>query len=72
MNAHGFYGNQICNTCEIFQKNEIILEHKTWVEELKMEKEYQLCLKEMNYEEKLKKLTEKFNQQMDSITKQNQ
>lgn len=37
-----------------------------------MEKEYQLCLKEMNYEEKLKKLTEKFNQQMDSITKQNQ
>ncbi|XP_026988375.1 cilia- and flagella-associated protein 57-like [Tachysurus fulvidraco] len=37
-----------------------------------MEKEYQLCLKEMNYEEKLKELTEKFNQQMDSITKQNQ
>ncbi|KAK2823750.1 hypothetical protein Q7C36_020350 [Tachysurus vachellii] len=37
-----------------------------------MEKEYQLCLKAMNYEEKLKELIEKFNQQMDSITKQNQ
>ena len=35
-------------------------ELKTRVEELKMENEYQLRLKDMNYNEKIKELTEKF------------
>jgi len=44
-------------------------ELKTRVEELKMENEYQLRLKDMNYNEKIKELTEKFIQEMESLTK---
>ena len=42
-------------------------ELKTRVEELKMENEYQLRLKDMNYNEKIKELTEKFIQVRDMI-----
>lgn len=49
-----------------------MLELKSRVEELQMENEYQLRLKEMNYNEKIKELTEKFIQQIESLTNQNQ
>lgn len=49
-----------------------MLELKTRVEELKMENEYQLRLKDMNYNEKIKQLTEKFIQQIEELTAQNQ
>lgn len=42
------------------------------VEELKMENEYQLRLKDMNYNEKMKELTEKFIQEMESLKTKNQ
>lgn len=45
---------------------------KTRVEELKMENEYQLRLKDMNYNEKIKELTEKFIQEMESLKTKNQ
>lgn len=49
-----------------------MLELKTRVEELKMENEYQLRLKDMNYNEKMKELTEKFIQEMESLKTKNQ
>lgn len=49
-----------------------MLELKTRVEELKMENEYQLRLKDMNYSEKIKELTDKFLQEMESLKTKNQ
>uniref|UniRef100_A0A8D0GI28 Cilia- and flagella-associated protein 57 n=1 Tax=Sphenodon punctatus TaxID=8508 RepID=A0A8D0GI28_SPHPU len=49
------------------EKTQIMLELKTRVEELKMENEYQLRLKDMNYNEKMKELTEKFIQEIESL-----
>lgn len=49
-----------------------MLELKTRVEELKMENEYQLRLKDMNYTEKIKELTDKFIQEMESLKTKNQ
>lgn len=53
-------------------KNSMMAELKTRVEELKMENEYQLRLKDMNYNEKIKELTEKFIQEMESLKTKNQ
>ena len=47
-------------------------ELKQRVEELKMENEYQLRLKDMNYNERIKELTEKFIQEMESLKTKNQ
>ena len=47
-------------------------ELKTRVDELKMENEYQLRLKDMSYNEKIKELTEKFIQEMESLKTKNQ
>ncbi|KAF5888302.1 cilia- and flagella-associated protein 57, partial [Clarias magur] len=57
---------------DLEEKNQMMLELKTRVEELKMENEYQLRLKDMSYNEKIKELTEKFIQQIESITSENQ
>ena len=53
-------------------QNTIMAELKTRVDELKMENEYQLRLKDMNYNEKIKELTEKFIQEMESLKTKNQ
>lgn len=37
------------------------------LEELHMENEYQLCLKDMNYKEKMKELSDNFTQQIESL-----
>ncbi|MCI4377754.1 hypothetical protein PGIGA_G00207350 [Pangasianodon gigas] len=67
------YAEEILITkSDLEEKNQIMLELKTRVEELKMENEYQLRLKDMNYNEKIKELTEKFSQQIESLTTQNQ
>lgn len=47
-------------------------ELKTRVDELKMENEYQLRLKDMNYSERIKELTEKFIKEMESLKIKNQ
>lgn len=44
-----------------------MLELKMHLEELHMENEYQLCLKDMNYKEKMKELSDKFTQQIESL-----
>ena len=45
---------------------------KTRVDELKLENDYQLRLKDMNYNEKIKELTEKFIQEMEALKTKNQ
>jgi len=46
-------------------------ELKTRVEELRVENDYQLRLKDMTYNEKIKELTEKFIQEMESLKTKN-
>lgn len=53
-------------------QNQITLELKMRVDELQMENEYQLRLKDMDYSEKVKELTEKFIQQIELLNAQNQ
>ncbi|XP_039179192.1 cilia- and flagella-associated protein 57 isoform X3 [Crotalus tigris] len=67
------YSDEVLITrTDMEEKSQIMLELKTRVEELKMENEYQLRLKDMNYNEKIKELTEKFIQEMESLKTKNQ
>lgn len=53
-------------------QNATVADLNSRVEELKMENEYQLRLKDMTYNEKMKELTEKFIQEMESLKTKNQ
>lgn len=67
------YAEEILITkSDLEEKNQLMSELKTRVEELKMENEYQLRLKDMNYNEKIKELTEKFIQEMENLKTKNQ
>jgi len=67
------YAQEILITkTDLEEKNQLMSELKTRVEELKMENEYQLRLKDMNYNEKIKELTEKFIQEMENLKTKNQ
>lgn len=67
------YAEEILITkTDLEDKNQEMGELKQRVEELKMENEYQLRLKDMNYNEKIKELTEKFIQEMESLKTKNQ
>lgn len=67
------YAEEILITkSDLEEKNTVMAELKQRVEELKMENEYQLRLKDMNYNEKIKELTEKFIQEMESLKTKNQ
>ncbi|XP_013398082.1 cilia- and flagella-associated protein 57 [Lingula anatina] len=57
---------------DLEEKNTMMAELKTRVDELKTENEYQLRMKDMNYNEKIKELTEKFIQEMESLKTKNQ
>ncbi|XP_025110126.1 cilia- and flagella-associated protein 57-like [Pomacea canaliculata] len=57
---------------DLEEKNALMADLNSRVEELKMENEYQLRLKDMNYNEKMKELTEKFIQEMESLKTKNQ
>ena len=50
---------------ELEDKNTTVLELKTKVEELKLNNEYQQKLKEMNYSENIKEVTDKFHQELE-------
>lgn len=50
----------------------VMKELKSRVEELQMENMYQLRLKDMSYNEKIKELTEKFIEEMESLKIKNQ
>eukprot|EP00731_Ephydatia_muelleri_P018745 Em0011g785a len=52
---------------DLEEKNTQMSELKTRVDELKMENEYQLRLKDMNYNEKTKELRDKFVQEIESL-----
>ena len=48
-------------------QNTLMSELKTRVEELRMENEYQLRLKDMNHNEKVKEMSDKFQQEMEAL-----
>ncbi|XP_036925516.1 cilia- and flagella-associated protein 57 isoform X2 [Sturnira hondurensis] len=68
----GFAEEVLVTKTDMEEKAQIMLELKTRVEELKMENEYQLRLKDMNYSEKIKELADKFMQEMESLKTKNQ
>ncbi|GAB1606286.1 hypothetical protein Ahia01_000911100 [Argonauta hians] len=57
---------------DLEEKTNGIAELKSRVEELNMENEYQMHLKDMSYNEKIKDMTESFIQEMESLKTQNQ
>ncbi|GAB1610641.1 cilia- and flagella-associated protein 57-like, partial [Argonauta hians] len=67
------YSDEILITkSDLEEKNSVMSELRTRVNELAMENEYQLRLKDMNYNEKIKELTDKFIQEMESLKAKNQ
>ena len=54
---------------DLEEKTQTMVDLKTKVEELTMQNEYQLRLQDLNYSEKMKETTEKFNQELDSDKK---
>ncbi|KAL3318606.1 Cilia- and flagella-associated protein 57 [Cichlidogyrus casuarinus] len=67
------YAEEILITrSDLEEKNTAMQELKTRIDELKMENEYQLRIKEMNHNERLKELTEKFVQEMETLKTKNQ
>ncbi|KAL0604608.1 Cilia- and flagella-associated protein 57 [Plecturocebus cupreus] len=68
----GFAEEVLVTKTDMEEKAQIMLELKTRVEELKMENEYQLRLKDMNYSEKIKELTDNFLQEIESLKTKNQ
>lgn len=67
-----FYEEVLVTRADLEEKTALTDELRTRVEELKMENEYQLRLKDLNYTEKIKELTEKFIQEMESLKSKNQ
>ncbi|PAA67586.1 hypothetical protein BOX15_Mlig006712g2, partial [Macrostomum lignano] len=57
---------------DLEEKNALTAELNQRVEELKIGNEYQLRMKDMNYNDKIKELTEKFIQEMESLKTKNQ
>jgi cilia- and flagella-associated protein 57 len=62
-----FLDEILVTKADIEGKITLISELKTTVEELKMANEYQLRLKDMNYNDKTSQLTERFNMEMESM-----
>lgn len=56
----------------VILQNTMMSDLKTRNDELKLENDYQLRLKDMNYNEKIKELTEKFIQEMEALKTKNQ
>merc|ERR1719440_712697 len=54
---------------DLEEKTQTMTDLKTKVEELTMQNEYQLRLQDLNYSEKMKDATEKFNQELDADKK---
>jgi len=60
------YSEEILVTkSDLEEKHALMLELKSKVDELTLHNEYQLRLKDMNYNEKIKELTEKFTQELE-------
>jgi hypothetical protein len=64
----GHYAEEILVTkSDLEEKNSLMQELKNKVEELTLHNEYQLRLKDMNYNEKIKEVTEKFTQELEQV-----
>lgn len=63
--ASSVFSPVFLSVCVLQTQN--MLELKMRLEELQMENEYQLRLKDMNYNEKMKELSDKFTQQIESL-----
>lgn len=57
---------------DLEEKNQNMLELRMRLEEMQMENEYQLRLKDINYNEKMKDLTERFTQQIQTLQRTQQ
>ena len=57
---------------DLEEKNTTMSELKTRVDELKMENDYQLRLKDMSYGEKIKDLSDKFLQEIEALKARNE
>ncbi|CAF0728049.1 unnamed protein product [Brachionus calyciflorus] len=57
---------------DLEEKNQLMVELRNRVNELKTENEYQMRLKDMSSSDKIKELTEKFIQEMESLKTKNQ
>ncbi|NWW51325.1 CFA57 protein, partial [Pedionomus torquatus] len=57
---------------DIEEKSQTILDLQIRVKELQTEKDYQLCLKDMYYNEKIKELEKNFTQEIDSLKAKHQ
>ena len=57
---------------DLEEKNTLMSELKTRVDELKMENDYQLRLKDMSYGEKIKDLSDKFLQEIEALKARNE
>ncbi|XP_063330906.1 cilia- and flagella-associated protein 57 isoform X3 [Pelmatolapia mariae] len=67
-NKHIVHTEEILITkSDLEEKTQHMLEMKMRLEELQMENEYQLRLKDMNYNEKLRELSDNFVQQIESL-----
>lgn len=67
------YAEEILITkSDLEEKNQMMNELKNRVNELKTENEYQMRLKEMSHSDKMKELTERFMQEMESLKTKNQ
>lgn len=53
--------------CVRMLQTQNMLELKMHLEELQMENEYQLRLKDMNYNEKIREITDNFTQQIEAL-----
>jgi cilia- and flagella-associated protein 57 len=63
-----FYADEVLVTKpDLEEKNAIINSLKTRFENLKMENDNQLCLKDVNFDEKIKQVTEKFIQEIETL-----
>ncbi|KAJ3342297.1 Cilia- and flagella-associated protein 57 [Gonapodya sp. JEL0774] len=62
------YADEILVTkSDLEEKTQMMTELKSRVEELKMENEYQLRLKDLNFNEKIKELTDKYTQEIEAL-----
>ncbi|OAF69544.1 WD repeat-containing protein [Intoshia linei] len=67
------YAEEILITkSDLQEKNTLMCELKVRVEEMKMENEYQIRLKDMSHNEKMQELTDKFIMEMESLKTKNQ
>ncbi|XP_019386797.1 PREDICTED: cilia- and flagella-associated protein 57 isoform X1 [Crocodylus porosus] len=68
----GYADEVLITKADMEEKTLVMKELKSRVEELQMENMYQLRLKDMSYNEKIKELTEKFIEEMESLKIKNQ